>query len=115
MTHTVEGYVNTHYGQLVGKRVAQVRLMADEDKQDFGWGPRDIAVEIIMSDGTVIIPSQDPEATVRGTCSSSRMKVVMWIITAKVHVVTGRHCLLLLKRGEVLVQKPRSSLTPSQP
>jgi hypothetical protein len=66
MTHTVEGYVNAHYGQLVGKRVAQVRLMADEDKQDFGWEPRDVAVEIIMSDGTVIIPSQDPEGNGAG-------------------------------------------------
>jgi hypothetical protein len=66
MTHTVESYVNAHYGQLVGKRVAQIRMMSDQDKQDFGWGPRDLAVEIIMSDGTVIIPSQDPEGNGAG-------------------------------------------------
>jgi hypothetical protein len=66
MTHTVEGYVNAHYGQLVGKRIARIRMMTDQGKQDFGWGPRDIAVEIIMSDGTVIIPSQDPEGNGAG-------------------------------------------------
>lgn len=61
-------YVQNAYGNLVGRRIARVRPMLDDEMDDFGWyeGYGSIPMVIILDDDTVLVPSADPEGNGAG-------------------------------------------------
>jgi len=62
MTKTAETITLAHYGAIVGKTVRSVRCLSPAELMAMGWEHTyEPVVEILMSDGTVVIPSQDPE------------------------------------------------------
>lgn len=59
--------VNKEFGSLVGKTVKSVRPLTEEECEMFGWGYRsELAFLVEFTDGTVIVPSQDPEGNGAG-------------------------------------------------
>lgn len=61
-------YIKMEYGSLVGKTVAQVRLLTDTELGQFGWDGDYGAVPFVVffTDGSFIIPSRDDEANGAG-------------------------------------------------
>lgn len=57
---TKTDWITKEYGKLIGKTVKSVRLLQPTELADFGWEGRD-GFLIAFTDGTVIIPSSDPE------------------------------------------------------
>lgn len=56
-------YIETEYGALVGRKIVAVRALTKSELDMFMWDTRsaDEAVMFIMDDGSVMIPSMDPE------------------------------------------------------
>lgn len=61
-------FINREFGSLVGKTVKKVRLLTETELELFGWddGYGECAFLVEFSDGTVIVPSQDPEGNGAG-------------------------------------------------
>lgn len=71
---TRKDYIQREWGSLVGKTVKTVRPLTKDECEGFGWDyEREDAFVIVFTDGTALIPSQDPEGNGAG-----------FIITAKV-------------------------------
>lgn len=61
-------YLNEQYKDIIGKTVAYVRPLFDDELEDFYWF-RDggaIPMLIVFTDGTTLIPSSDPEGNQAG-------------------------------------------------
>lgn len=56
-------YVQDEWGPLVGRTIQSVREMTKEEVEAMGWyeGGGSVPVVFTLDDGTVMIPSQDPE------------------------------------------------------
>ena len=55
-------YIKREYSCLVGHTIEQVRPLTDEECESFAWNfGSKIAFAIILDDGSVLVPSQDPE------------------------------------------------------
>lgn len=56
-------YIKNEYGSLVGRKIVAVRALTKGELDMFMWSTRsaDEAVMFIMDDGSVMIPSMDPE------------------------------------------------------
>lgn len=62
-----ENYIQREWGSLVGKTVKTVRQLRKDECESFGWDyEREVAFVIIFTDGTALIPSQDPEGNGAG-------------------------------------------------
>ena len=63
--NTVEAsqFVLSEYGAIVGKTIMAIRPMNATEIELFGWdeGWGGVPMVIILSDGTAIVPSADPE------------------------------------------------------
>ena len=61
-------YIQTEYGSIVGATITKVRLMTDEELDQIGWDAGYGAVPMIieLSNGEILIPSQDPEGNGAG-------------------------------------------------
>jgi len=71
---TRNNYIQREWGSLVGKTVKTVRPLTKDECLDMMWDyEREDAFVIVFTDGTALIPSQDPEGNGAG-----------FIITAKV-------------------------------
>ena len=67
MPHTREQAVQSHYGRLIGLTVVGARHLSPEELADIGWEhTSDLAVVLMMSDGTLVVPSADPEGNSPG-------------------------------------------------
>jgi hypothetical protein len=53
--------MNERFDNLVGKTIAAIRWMTDEEIDMFGWAGQDDAVIVFFSDGSWMVPSSDPE------------------------------------------------------
>lgn len=61
-------YIEREFGSLVGKTIAVVRPLRKEECDQFAWEyeyERE-AMAVFFTDGTVVIPSQDPEGNGAG-------------------------------------------------
>jgi hypothetical protein len=56
-------YVQDEWGPLVGRTIKSVREMTEEEVENMGWyvGGGSVPVVFTLDDGTVMVPSQDPE------------------------------------------------------
>ena len=55
-------YIQTEFGKLVGKTIAKVRLLNQRELDMLMWDERgEVPFVLIMTDGTAVIPSRDPE------------------------------------------------------
>ena len=61
-------YIEREFGYLKGKTVAFVRPLTESECEDFAWDYEyeHDAMAVFFTDGTVIIPSQDPEGNGAG-------------------------------------------------
>ena len=60
-------YVNREFGGIVGKTVASVRPMSPEECAEYVWNyDNHIGWLIEFTDGTLAVPSCDPEGNGRG-------------------------------------------------
>lgn len=60
-------YVHREWGSLVGKTVETVRPLTKSECEGFGWDyEREDAFVVVFTDGTALIPSQDPEGNGAG-------------------------------------------------
>lgn len=61
-------YIEREFGDLKGKTVALVRPLTKPECEQFAWDYNydSDAMAIFFTDGTVIIPSQDPEGNGAG-------------------------------------------------
>ena len=62
-------YVANEYGDLVGKKIASVRPLLPQELELFCWdadGRGGVAMVIFFTDGSALIPSQDPEGNGAG-------------------------------------------------
>jgi hypothetical protein len=46
---------------LEGKTITRVRYMTDDEAKGIGWGYQGRAVMLILDDGSMVLPSVDPE------------------------------------------------------
>jgi hypothetical protein len=61
ITETQRGALE-YYGAIVGKKVASVRLVQPLELEALGWDDiNEPAIQIVMTDGTVVLPTRDPE------------------------------------------------------
>lgn len=62
-------YVAREYAGMIGKTVATVRPLSDAEIEDLSWDIHDhtVAVAIIFTDGSFIIPMRDDEGNGAGT------------------------------------------------
>jgi hypothetical protein len=47
--------------ELKGKKIVKVRYMTGKESSDMGWGYKGRAIVLILDDGTMLLPSVDPE------------------------------------------------------
>lgn len=60
-------YIQREWGSLVGKTVHSVRPLTKNECEGFGWDyEREDAFVIVFTDGTALVPSQDPEGNGAG-------------------------------------------------
>jgi hypothetical protein len=62
-------YIASEYGDLVGKKIKTVRPLLPQELEMFGWeeeGRGGVAMVIFFTDGSALIPSQDPEGNGAG-------------------------------------------------
>ena len=61
-------YINREFGSLKGKTIALVRPLFEAECQQFGWDyeANADAMAIFFTDGTVVVPSADPEGNGAG-------------------------------------------------
>jgi hypothetical protein len=51
-----------YYGAIVGKKVRSVRLVQPLELEALGWDDiNEPVIQIVMTDGTVVLPTRDPE------------------------------------------------------
>lgn len=72
-------FVQSEYGELVGKKISRVRPLTEAECEDLGWIYRHEfeACVIIFSDGTAFIPMADPEGNGSGylmMCDTTEVK-----------------------------------------
>lgn len=60
--------IEREFGSLAGKTISLVRPLAEAECKQFAWdyAYEDYAMAIFFTDGTVLIPSQDPEGNGAG-------------------------------------------------
>ena len=56
---------------LVGQTIGHIRPMTKKELDEFGWYDNGTAVVIILSDGTKLFPSCDPEGNAAGALFGS--------------------------------------------
>lgn len=63
-----KAYITRDFGQLVGKKIVEVRPLTEKECEMFAWDydRMDYAMVLICQDGTAIIPSCDPEGNGAG-------------------------------------------------
>jgi hypothetical protein len=56
-------FIQTTYGDLVGRKIVAVRPLAKKELEEFYWEETwgSVALCVILDDGQVLIPAQDPE------------------------------------------------------
>ena len=61
-------YIQREFGSLKGKTIALVRPLTESECSQFGWeyDTNDDAMAMFFTDGTVIVPSADPEGNGAG-------------------------------------------------
>lgn len=61
-------YIERDFGLLVGKTVKSVRPLNEDECELFAWDFKyeDYAMAVVFTDGTVVVPSQDPEGNGAG-------------------------------------------------
>lgn len=61
-------YINKEFGSLKGKTIALIRPLTEAECRQFGWEyeNNDDAMAMFFTDGTVIVPSADPEGNGAG-------------------------------------------------
>jgi hypothetical protein len=61
-------YVEKEWGELVGKTIKTVRPLTRTEAQEFYWEYENNyeAMVIIFTDGTIVVPSADPEGNGAG-------------------------------------------------
>jgi uncharacterized HAD superfamily protein len=61
-------YIERDFGSLVGKTVKSVRPLNEHECELFGWDFKHehYAMAVVFTDGTVVVPSQDPEGNGAG-------------------------------------------------
>lgn len=61
-------WVKEEYGSLIGKKIKEIRPLTENECKMFAWDFQyeHMALVIIFTDGTCIIPSQDPEGNGAG-------------------------------------------------
>jgi hypothetical protein len=62
-------YIRKEYGEIVGKTVASVRPLRDDELSQFYWGNGHGTVPFVMffTDGSFVIPMADDEGNGAGT------------------------------------------------
>lgn len=68
MANDKNTYIKNTYGSLVGKTISKVRPLTENECKWYGWSPThgNVPFAIIMTDLTVLVPSQDPEGNGAG-------------------------------------------------
>ena len=71
-------YIKEEYGSIVGQKIAQVRTLSAQEREDFGWeiGYGGVPMVIILENGAALIPSQDPEGNGPGHIFLEKVVVV---------------------------------------
>ena len=61
-------YIEREFGSLRGKTIALVRPLTQPECRQFGWDyeANDDAMAIFFTDGTIVVPSADPEGNGAG-------------------------------------------------
>jgi hypothetical protein len=60
-------YIQQEWGGLVGRKIVKVRAMHQEEMDLFGWyDGGSVAIVIHLDDGTLLVPSEDPEGNGAG-------------------------------------------------
>lgn len=61
-------YIQREFGSLQGKTIALVRPLTEAECKQFAWeySFEDNAMAIFFTDGTIVVPSQDPEGNGAG-------------------------------------------------
>ena len=60
-------YITNEFGAYIGKTIATIRPMTKKEVEDMAWSyDYDEAFVIIFTDGSALIPSQDPEGNGAG-------------------------------------------------
>lgn len=60
-------WVTREYGEFVGKTVKEIRPLRKSESEAFGWDYEyEDGFAIVFTDGSVLIPSQDPEGNGAG-------------------------------------------------
>jgi hypothetical protein len=63
-----DSYIQEEWGGLVGRKIVKVRAMQQEEMDLFGWyeSMGSVAIVIHLDDGTLLVPSADPEGNGAG-------------------------------------------------
>lgn len=63
-----KAYIERDFGSLVGKTIKSVRPLNEYECELFAWDFKheDYAMAVVFTDGTVVVPSQDPEGNGAG-------------------------------------------------
>jgi hypothetical protein len=74
-------YIQKEYGGLVGKTIAEVRVLTDKECEIFVWSTThgNPPFVIIMTDGSVIIPASDPECNDAGYLLVEEVEPCVWL------------------------------------
>lgn len=61
-------YIESEWGELVGKTIKTIRPLTRSEAEKFCWEyeANDEAMVVIFTDGTIVIPSADPEGNGAG-------------------------------------------------
>jgi len=65
MPNNFATYIANEFGDFVGKTIAKIRPLTDTELKDLYWQGEEGFV-IIFTDGSCLIPSQDPEGNGAG-------------------------------------------------
>jgi hypothetical protein len=74
-------YIKSQYGSLVGKTIKEVRALTADEANIFGWSVTHGTTPciIIMTDGSVMIPSSDPEGNSAGHIFVEKVEPLVWL------------------------------------
>lgn len=74
-------YIKKEYGSLVGKTIKEVRALTADEAKIWGWSVTHGTTPsiIVMTDGSVIIPSADPEGNDAGHLFIEKVEPLAWL------------------------------------
>lgn len=72
-----QNYITKEFGDYVGKTISNIRPLTKKETEEYmgwGYGSYSVAFVVMFTDGTCLIPSQDPEGNGAGWLFTGSME-----------------------------------------